>query len=495
MNHRNMRPVLVILAIASATGFMPATAHSGWTISGTVVDENGKAVNGASVVGINYDNRRVETTTNERGQFQLAGPALGNTLPLVITDATRTRLWVRGAHRAFHETESRVDAVLTPPRNVTVEVVDAGGKPIADATVLLREHMIDVEQHQTGSDGVVKLRVPGNASMTSIYALKSGAGYDYMSSTRIIENGKRSDPGEIPGQLKLTLAGSRTLKVRAIDSQGQPMAGVAIIPFSVVRKGKTGDTNFSGTDVFQARTGPDGIAEFDWMPADLDGTVSFVCWTETLWSPNQLRLDFANRQIDLRVLRQTVLAGQVRQPDGKPAADRLVQAHGVGYSDLPGFGYAISGADGRFEMRVCPEHAYTLVVEHDRWAANRVGLVVREGQPVTDIDLALVEGTVLTGRVLRGPDNTLVPDTQVQALLVGGPIPAELKDPGRPFRNVIPEMSFALTRRTDADGKYRFVLGPAEYRVYAPPRSIEGFFNLTVLDDEERVYDIQMLEE
>ena len=474
---------------------MLATARSDWTISGTVVDENGKAVKGASVVGINYDKRRVETTTNERGEFELAGPALGNTFPLFITDAKRTRLFVRDAFRENHETQSRIDAVLVPNRDVTVEIVDAGGKPVADATVLLRERMIDVEQHKTGHDGLVKLRVPGNASITCIYALKSGAGYDYYSNTRVVEKGKQPDAAEIPARLKLTLAGSRTLKVRAIDSQDRPMAGVPIIPFSVVRKGKTGDTNFSGAELFQATTGPDGVAEFDWMPADLEGTVSFVSLTETLWSPEQLRLDFANGQIDLRVLRRTVLAGHVRQPDGKPAAGRLVQARGAGYSDLPGFGHAISAADGRFEMQVCPEHAYTLVVEDDRWVANRVGIVVREDQPVTDVDLQLVQGTVLIGRVLRGPDNTAVPDTQVHAVLEGGPIPAELKDPGRPFRNVTPEMSFALWRKTNADGKYRFVLGPGEYRVYSPPHSVPGHFNLTVSGEVEREFDIQILEE
>jgi len=83
---------------------------------------------------------------------------------------------------------------------------------------------------------------------------------------------------------------------------------------------------------------------------------------------------------------------------------RVVRASGAGPAFHNFNGATETKADGSYELLVNSEEAYVIKVVDERWAApSRIGVVVREDQPVENVDFTLAEGTVLRGTVTVGP--------------------------------------------------------------------------------------------
>ncbi|HEY2251469.1 MAG TPA: carboxypeptidase-like regulatory domain-containing protein, partial [Planctomycetaceae bacterium] len=457
-----------------------AAADEKWVISGKVTDADGRAVPGSVVRSVDFEQRRAEAVSGDDGKFQLTVPAEARSVSLTVMDAAQTQLWVGLFYRGASEKQGEVAAILGPSREVTVEVVDGGDKPVDGATVLATEQFVDLALVKTGKDGLATVRLPSKTNVCTIYALKSGAGYDYFSNDRRDDsNYPLKDKVEAPPRVKLKLNGSRTARVQAVDSRGQPLAGVIVRPWSVNRVGNPGQTNFSSCNIFQSETGSDGFASFDWLPTDVQYGVTFMSHSREFSTPNNLTVKANDPRTDfqLRFLRQTKLAGRVLGPDGNPAAGVAVRAVGAGVSatgEHPGTrgqGAATTGADGRFEMDVYPEQAYILAVVHERWAAHRIGVIVREGKPVTDVELKLAEGIVVRGRITRGPDKSPVAETYVNLQLEGGRIPDEIEKLRHPNDKYWHGMSMSFHTQSDKEGNFRFVAAPGEYSLIGPPHA------------------------
>lgn len=472
-------------------------APAAWAVSGRVVDVDEKPIAGARVVAVDRRIPDVETTTNAEGEFRLSLPADASSVKLTVTDAPGTRLWVDRAARAPSGKSER-KVVLAPAREVAVEVVDAQGGPIEGATVLSRQRYLDVELLKTDRRGTARLRLPGNsassigAGPTFIIAFKSGAGYDYFSTDHRDESNYPKGPVEIPPQLKLSLTGARTVRVQAIDTAGQPVPGVSFGPWYVNRVGNPGDMNFAGTDVFRSQADERGVATFDWLPLDFKRGVTFRCDAGGFATPDPLTVqaDDPGSDFQLRLLRQTVLAGRVLLPDGRPAAGISVQARGAGVTFHGGHGLARTGADGRFKMSVAPDQAYIVSAERENLIVSRIGVIVREKQPVEDVELKLAEGTILTGQITRGPEKKPVAGQHVQLQLEGGAVPEPIEKLRRPGDNTWHAMTLTWGQSSDAEGRFRFIVGPGNYALFGPRHAEPAQFK--VADEKVVVRDFHL---
>jgi RNA polymerase sigma factor (sigma-70 family) len=380
----------------------PAFARVGPWIKGVVVDTSGRTVAGAQVSSLWTVDSKVVTTKTD-GTFVIATnePRLLNQSFLATADdGARQGTFRFDGPTGFKDPRSLVRIVLKPACIVAVSVVDARGAPVEGAVVEVLDLVFPVAKGRTDARGIVKLSAPSDALTYWIYGYKPGVGFDYF------ENYASVPPlfSPPPERAWLVLNGTRTVRVRALDSADQPVPGVEIMPITVLKKGKLKSVNFSGSFA-KVRTDAQGIATFDWLPSDIQAGTAFVAATLSYCTPKWpiLDVDKPNEVVTMRLLRHTTISGKVTRPDGAPASEILVVAQGAGNAYPAGSGSARTLADGSYTLAVPPEQSYMVYVDDGEWAARtQTGVVVREGQPRSGVDLRLENGSVISGRVTAG---------------------------------------------------------------------------------------------
>ncbi len=120
--------------------------------------------------------------------------------------------------------------------------------------------------------------------------------------------------------------------------------------------------------------------------------------------------------------------------------------------------------------------------------------MVHEEKPVVELELKVAEGTVIQGRVTRGPEKKPVADQYIRLQLDGGKVPEEiekLKGANDKFWHGM-TMGYGAVK-TDAEGRFRFVAGPGEYALFGPPHSDP--YKFLVDEDQEIVRNFHLARE
>ena len=152
-----------------------------------------------------------------------------------------------------------------------VRVSDAAGSPIAGAAVEAIESSFRTSA-TTGPQGTATLRVAADAKVEWVIGLKAGAGFDYFENYR---TWPPADYPPLPADVSLILDGAQTVRVKAVDSKGEPVSGVDIGPPLAQKIGKVGYANFSQSVAARAATDRQGFATFDWLPKRAAGCFPF----------------------------------------------------------------------------------------------------------------------------------------------------------------------------------------------------------------------------
>ena len=118
--------------------------------------------------------------------------------------------------------------------------------------------------------------------------------------------------------MALTLDGFRTVRIKAVDQDGNPLAGVALTPWLIRKAGRRSDVNLS-TLIKCATTGPDGVATFDWLPANNNALI-FWPTSEGYAQRRVLVKEGESGMVTATIARTEAIRGRVVYPDGKPAS-------------------------------------------------------------------------------------------------------------------------------------------------------------------------------
>ena len=382
----------------------PASPNSeSWNVDGVVVDEQGRPVAGAVVrtMPVVLGTANVEQQTGADGTFRFTR-IIGSPTGLVGLIAEADGGARMGVDPIFYRRRAEkiaepVRIILKPSRAVTVRVTDGAGLPVPGAKIEAAERLFRTRA-TAGPDGTATLRVPADARVKWIVAFKPRVGLDYFENFE-----KRGvDPtGPPPAEVVLTLEAAPTVRIKAVDSKGQPVAGVGFKPvrFYVTGKKDSLDARLCGS--VRAVTDGQGVATFDWFPKGRSGPTTFSIDTEGGYScldPLEYESS-APSELTARVRRATRISGTVRLPDGRPARQIQVKAAGWGSDTAPpGMRTTRTGENGRYELDVAPELVYMVAVVDDTWAAESLkNVIVREGQSKDGLDFALIKGTLLRG--------------------------------------------------------------------------------------------------
>ena len=431
-----------------------------WSVEGTVVDERGQAVAGAIVHAVPDDRAVDGTKTTADGAFTLA--LGGRTLYIwgvvaEIDGGARVGLVRFEDGREFSEKDP-VKIVLKPSRPLRVRVNDATGLAVPGAAVEAIEPSFRAHA-TTGPDGTVTFRVAADAKIYWITGLKAGSGFDYFENYR---TWPFADFPPLPADVTLMLDGAQSVRVKAVDTKGEPVSGVHIKPVLTSKVGKVGSVNLNMSETATAATDRQGIATFDWLPTSARGALHFGVAVGGIYSSRDV-LYYERRgqeKLTARVLGETRLSGIVRFPDGRPAGGIMIKAEGGIRDGARMRRAARTLADGSYALDAPSESCYIIAVVDETWAALSLSnVIVREGGAQRGLDLTLTKGTLLHGQVTEPPDQRPVAGAVVYLSEDGGPLPKELR--GSDFRTA----RLDRTSNADANGRYHFRVGPGRYTV------------------------------
>ena len=461
-------------------------------VRGIVVNEAGEPVAGINVQVGAYTNHETHSVTDADGSFAIPtrrAELSGTSLLARSRSSDRAGFFRYGWELTEEQAAAPLRIVLKPTREIEIRVADWNNSPVPTASVQAAGQFCIYADALSRDDGSAWLRIPADAEVQWIFALKSGRGFDYAE-YGLIDDAGRSKGGmpvrDLPASVSLTLGVPRTARISAVDRSGKPMAGVAFAPWLLRKEGRRSFLNIS-TRIKEVTTGPDGTATFDWLPADNDEV--------TFWPVSG---GFAHRRVHLKLsedataavvmTRTELIRGRVLLPDGRPASRINIRAFGTGHGMDNGQGNARTAQDGSYEMPASPGEAYAVYVDDQDWAApSRLDVVVREGKPVEGVDFKLSRGTVIRGTVTVGPGNRPQSDQFIRLDEAGDRAPEDIREPGdRMWRQV--RRQFGAT--TDAKGQYSIRVGPGTYTLMGPPRTSNE--KITVTDQNELVRDFRM---
>ena len=263
-----------------------------------------------------------------------------------------------------------VRVVLKSTRPLVVRVADAAGKLVEGAAVEVAvEPWQAVDPGVTDGHGVARFQLPADARFRGVLALKEGLGADCFA----------KDPP--PAEVALTLAGARTMTIKAVDSADRPVPGVPIFMDSLTRWDRQPGAHFLAR-ISRATTDASGIVRWDWFPRNCAANfwVDPVGNLTAVYPPRFSGTLDGDVSLTVRLQHQARLSGRVVNADGSPARGVEVKAGGWGRSRGLRLEETRTGADGSYTMAVAPDVSYVVAVAGPDLAAKPIpGVAVAEG--------------------------------------------------------------------------------------------------------------------
>src|SRR6056297_2765220 len=212
-------------------------------IVGNVTDQAGQAVADAQVKLVDGLSGEIldQTVSDDSGRFELAAEknpqyvAHSCYLHAETSAGQRMALDPAGEFRdgSYQMAELPRKLVLSPTVDAPIKVVNSIGVPVADCNVVMRLIRLNIQLKQsTGKDGTVTFRYPQDSKVLQLVAWKDQQGFSAASflADRRDRGAKEPAPFD-PSGMTLELSGAREIKVRVVDSGGQPVEKARVYPW------------------------------------------------------------------------------------------------------------------------------------------------------------------------------------------------------------------------------------------------------------------------
>jgi protocatechuate 3,4-dioxygenase beta subunit len=475
---------LTTLAVSAQSGPANTTANRAVGISGQVLDEQGRPVGDVSVeyfLGMSKGAAR----TDAQGQFMIQAEPPGQEKEIrygrfVAATADGSRQAFLNYDKTKQDPENRgPQLVLRPAREFAVTVVDAAGAGIEGATVAASSEYTKVGQARTDTAGKATLRIPADATPQYVAALKSGAGLDYVAFWQAYDTA-RTDPYRLEpnhaGPLNFVLNGARTVVVKVVDRDGGPLAGVRVYPWYFQKPKKGADLN-SGLPDFNRVTDANGVAEFDYIPADNQGKINFWTRLDGYCTPDRCLVEpKAERTETVATLYPMVsVTGTTVDEQGRPVGDADVRVIGESYAFDRFSGQTKAADDGSFEILVYPDMYYMFAADHEKLASPPHMMMIGREQ-LDNVRIVMQPGTRFYGQFTAGPDKSPVAKASVSLIQTDNEsyykLPSDKKFPGPTVGRKGIQLQSHRNVTTDDQGRFEFFAAPGGnylIRAFGPP--------------------------
>jgi protocatechuate 3,4-dioxygenase beta subunit len=479
--------VLTAPSGAEADGEKPAEITR---LFGTVIQADGSPAANVplSVQGYN-DETLADTKTDDDGGFEIEieqnARSLANTAYYRAGNRRSQAITPVGVIKdgQYEVSEESRQIVLSPVREAVVLVHDARGAPVVDGRVILQLQSFQLRlRRQTDREGNARFLIAESNSVTRVLAWKDGDGFAHRSfvpprgdaSTQQADPPKFSREGET-----LKLEGARSLSVRVVDANDQPISGQTVYPWLLNPPDELQSINLSF--FFDVRTTTDeaGVATFAWIPTWQRERITF-------W--NSGTDEYTHRRIlinpdteanaegvhgTIKVEKRVRLSGRVVDADGQPASDVAVSI--AGNHGERHFADVTTDEEGTYETLVPPNMAYLITAKRLRGhqsvavADTMTGFAVLPETPYKARDLILRQPSIVSG-TLKDEAGSPMPDQTITFYhygIAGSKLPFTLRARLPRSRSSSAPILFYYAK-TDEQGQFELGLGDGSYDVRTP---------------------------
>lgn len=455
------------------------------TVRGMVVDSDGRPVSAAEVSGFSKGKAASEATSDVEGRFELRLPYNRNAGMSIMARGPKGLLGYILLPDSLESgvIEQRIE--LGQPRELKVTVVDAEGLPASAVELVAIADFSAICRATTDEKGRATVHIPTNAPLQFVLA-QGATGVDYVLFRRRDE--PKNDPyklaSDYEGPVKLTLSPTRTVLVRVIDGNKQPIVGADVYPWYIKlpKHGVQGDiVNLGG--LWKEQTNHDGVARFDSIPINNDGMITF--WARKDGSTSE-RLYYDPQKPELALIATlsplVQVRGHVLQASGKPAVGATVVAAGSGYTFDNYRGTTKTDRNGNYLLEVDPNQYYLFTARQNSSAAPIVSCVVLSKSPKV-IELHLQPATRVFGQVTTGTEKSPAAGQYVSLYRHNGDTYYQLPENERlPKENdshnaVVPRIVQGI--QTDSEGRFEFITGPGSHYLFGAENQDATKFEVT----------------
>ena len=308
------------------------------------------------------------------------------------------------------------------------KVVDANGKPIAEANVCIGGNAKRLAETKTDAEGNFRFASPKNADTQFLYAFKNGAGFDYI---------PLKGEAAPKDSYTLTFQGLNSVRIRFVDQDDKPIAGRGLTAWLLFNKDKQQEFNTSLAAEYQglfAQSDEQGYVHiaslpagfqivFQELPKDESGKISQQAFfSDPYWHPaRDIYYDQENPKEEIVVkLAPTVrISGTVRFEDNRSVSGVRMSLLGRGFmpcdipcnpgrtrADFERMG-CLTDKNGRYSMTLFGDMLYIfgpLSKQIDgKWygAAPARDVVSKIGTTLENIDFVYKPFTGVSGQILK----------------------------------------------------------------------------------------------
>jgi hypothetical protein len=509
------------ISVGPPTALPSRREPDAFSIRGTVVDESGSPLPNIQVAAVEGMGRTPDflTQSDAAGKFAFNLPGRYS-MSLVASDGARERMGFLNFYDVRDRRAGPLRLVLRKSRAIPVTVLDGKGQPLADAKIRADFHLFSprvaprqlIEQ-ATDAQGKALLRVPSDMPLAYVFAVKAGAGFDYVIYRR--PEGKRRSQMPQPAAIdphqrasddsqaiNFVLSGAHKVRVHVVDGRRRPLPGVHVQTVALVRPNRGGQAALYGVPEFDVASDQEGIAEFKAIPVDTVTPIhlSTPAMGQSLFA--QLTFNLADPVTDFTVVARQlpVLRVQVTMPDGRPALGARIRCtwrpffvHGIGPLRTSEHLYNLAG---EMDVVAFTSDAYCVVTATvDGFASTLEARVARMEEPVRPVHFVLQPAVHVRGRLTWGKEHH--PDANEAVTLVERDVDNYSKLPEEerlPRTHPLADLAHVAIDNpryatTDDEGRFDFEAPPGRYvigvgavylnRETAPAEDVADLFDET----------------
>ena len=429
---------LLTVAVFSPTNRIVATQQPQqerkYTIKGTVFGSRGQPVPRALIRFQESMGPWERTFANENGEFEFGVDCRLHAIAFFYSPDKSEVFWLELRGDNISQRLSSLERIELVPATSIAVTVRQNKQVIQGASVVARTTEFDwnFAAETTDTNGIAEIVFPTGHKLDRVWACQSQAG---IGGGPTVVYTKTKAEG-----ISIELLPSRKRTALVLDQNDRPLAGIRVRGFIQCPV----SAHHGQLPELYATTNEDGIAEFDWVPADMEYGFRVGVWASQYdWDHSRHPKKNLFFQIDPGKDQKVVylkakpnrvqVQGKMDGLDlGKKKTGIRIAASGFGPNSSYDQFETTADSEGRFSLGLYPGLSYVIGLTDDEWACDPITLKLEPDDPDTEqLKIKVYPAVRLTVKVTHGKNKLPITGINVMHVQTGKDALAKKNPTGR----------------------------------------------------------------